>query len=210
MNWRRPSARISRHAAGRTVSDLLTALAPVVRVLEDLGVRHFVGGSLASSAHGMARASLDVDLIAELESHHVSVLVERLHGTYYLDVSRVEAAIRSRRSFNLIHLGTMFKVDVFVTRDRPFDRMAMGRARPEMLGDEPGALQVPVATAEDTVLAKLEWFEAGGRTSERQWADVVGVLKLRQLDADLVYLRRWAPALGVDALLERAIAEAAG
>jgi hypothetical protein len=104
----------------------------------------------------------------------------------------------------------MFKVDVFVSRDRPFDCMAMGRARPEMLGDDPGALQVPVATAEDIVLAKLEWFEAGGRTSERQWADVVGVLKLRQSDADLAYLRRWAAALGVDALLERAIAEAAG
>jgi hypothetical protein len=55
----------------------------------------------------------------------------------------------------------------------------------------------------------MAWFEAGGRTSERQWADVVGVLKLRQSDADVAYLRRWAVALGVEALLEQAIAEAA-
>jgi hypothetical protein len=185
------------------------ALAPVVNVLQDLGVRYFVGGSLASSAHGMARASLDVDLVAELEGRHALVLAERLHEAYYLDVSRIESAIRSRRSFNLIHLATMFKIDVFVAKGRPFDSMALQRAAPETLGDEPGAPVVPIATAEDIVLAKLEWFEAGGRTSERQWTDVVGVLKLRQSDIDPAYLRRWAAALGVGALLERALAETA-
>lgn len=192
------------------MSDLLIALAPVVNVLRDVGVRYFVGGSLASSAHGMARASLDVDLIVELDGRHVPVLVERLHEAYYLDVSRIESAIRLRRSFNLIHLATMFKIDVFVAKGRPFDAMAMQRATPETLGDEPGAPVVPLATAEDIVLAKLEWFEAGGRTSERQWTDVVGVLKLRQSDIDPAYLRRWAAALGVERLLEQALAEAAG
>jgi hypothetical protein len=192
------------------MSDLLMALAPVVEVLQDIGVRHFVGGSLASSAHGMARASLDVDVIAELEGPHAQVLAERLHEAYYLDLSRIESAIRSRRSFNLIHLATMFKIDVFVARGRPFDVMALQRAMPETLGDEPGAPVVPIATAEDIVLAKLEWFDAGGRTSERQWTDVVGVLKLRQSDIDPAYLRRWAAALGVEALLEQALAEAAG
>jgi len=192
------------------VSDLLLALAPVVKVFREIGVRHFIGGSLASSAHGMARASLDVDLIAELVGRHAPVLAERLHEAYYLDASRIEWAIRSRRSFNLIHLATMFKIDVFVAKGRPFDSMALQRATPEMLGDEPEAPVVPMATAEDIVLAKLEWFEAGGRTSERQWTDVVGVLKLRQSDIDPAYLRRWAAALGVEALLERALAEAAG
>jgi hypothetical protein len=185
------------------------ALAPVVKVLQDVGVRHFVGGSLASSAHGMARASLDVDLIAELDGHHAPVLAEGLHEACYLDVSRIESAIRSRRSFNLIHLATMFKIDVFVAKGRPFDSMALQRATPETLGDEPDAPVVPVATAEDIVLAKLESFEAGGRASERQWTDVVGVLKLRQSDLDQAYLRQWAVALGVDALLEQALAEAA-
>jgi hypothetical protein len=191
------------------VSDLLMALAPVVKVLQDIGVRYFVGGSLASSAHGMARASLDVDLIAELDGRHAPVLAERLHEAYYLDASRIETAIRLRRSFNLIHLATMFKIDVFVAKGRPFDAMALQRATPETLGDEPEAPVVPMATAEDIVLAKLEWFEAGGRTSERQWTDVVGVLKLRQSNLDPAYLRRWAAALGVDALLEQALAEAA-
>jgi hypothetical protein len=127
------------------VSDLLAALTPLVEVLEDLGVRFDVGGSLASSAHGMARSSLDVDLVAKLDARHVPALVARLHSAYYLDASRIEAAIRSRRSFNLIHLGTMFKVDVFVAGARPFDRVAMDRAQPESLGDGPDAARVPVA-----------------------------------------------------------------
>lgn len=188
--------------------DLLSALTPVVHALEDLGVRYYVGGSVASSAHGMARASLDVDLVADLAPGHIEPLVSRLQDAYYVDRARVEAAVRSRRSFNLIHLDTMFKVDVFVAGERPFDREALGRACPEALGESPDAPRIYVATAEDTVLAKLEWFRSGGEVSERQWADVVGVLTLGRTTTDQAYLRRWAASLRVADLLERALAEA--
>src|SRR5512136_1834062 len=117
------------------MSDLLAALAPVVRTLDDLAVAYYVGGSLASSAHGVARASLDVDLIAALEPVHVRPLVAALQGSYYLDSDRIEASVRDRRAFNLVHLDTMFKIDVFVARDRPFDREALRRALAQVLGE---------------------------------------------------------------------------
>ena len=190
------------------MSDLLVALTPIIRALNALGIAYCVGGSFASSAHGVARASLDIHLIADLQPTHITPLVEQLQNTYYLDPARVEAAVRSRRWFNLIHLETMFKVDVFLVRDRPFDREALRRARPEAMGEGADAPRVPVATAEDTVLAKLEWFRAGGEVSERQWSDVVRVLKVGAPDTDLAYLWRWAGALGVGDLLGRAITEA--
>jgi hypothetical protein len=115
--------------------------------------------------------------------------------------------VAARSSFNLIHLATMFKIDVFVSKGRPFDREAAARARAQAIDETPDAPRFPVASPEDTVLAKLEWFRLGGETSERQWWDAVGVLKVTP-DVDRAYLRHWAAALGVADLLDRALTDA--
>lgn len=191
-----------------TSAALLDALGPVADALEALGVPYFISGSLASSAHGVARASLDVDIVAALSLDDVEPLVARLTGAYYVNESRARSAVLDRRSFNLIHLATMFKVDVFVPKGRPFDDRRFERAGAEALDESPGARRFPIASAEDVVLAKLEWFRAGGEISERQWSDVIGVLRTDAARLDLRYLRQWAGSLGVSDLLERALAEA--
>jgi hypothetical protein len=187
--------------------ELLAALGPVLRVLGELGVRHFVGGSIASSAHGVARASVDGDVVAELGSAHVAPLVAALRDTYYVPEERIRDAVARRASFNLIHLESMLKVDVFVSRDRPFDRRAFERARPASIGGPCGPT-LPVSSAEDVVLAKLEWYRKGGEASERQWTDVMGVLRVAGSAIDVRYLRLGAAELGVGDLLERALEEA--
>lgn len=187
--------------------ELLAALGPVLRVLGDLGVRHFVGGSIASSAHGVARASVDADVVAELGPAHVAPLVAALRDTYYVPEERIRDAVARRASFNVIHLESMLKVDVFVSRDRPFDRRAFERSRPASIGD-PGGATLPVSSAEDVVLAKLEWYRRGGEVSERQWTDVMGVLQVAGSALDLRYLRGGAVELGVGDLLQRALEEA--
>ena len=192
-----------------TESALLAALRPVADALEALGVRYYLGGSIASSAHGIARASLDADIIAALEPAHVEPLASRLSSAYYVPLGILRAAVAARSSCNFIHLATMFKIDVFVSKGRAFDRQAAARARLEVVDESPEAPRFPVASPEDTVLAKLEWFRLGGETSERQWWDIIGVLKVTH-DADRAYLRQWAPSLGVADLLERALADAAG
>jgi hypothetical protein len=186
--------------------DLLLALGPVLDVFRELGVRHFVGGSIASSAHGVARASIDADVVAELSKRHVARIVAALSGAYYVPEERIRDAVERRASFNLIHLETMLKVDVFVSRDRPFDRRALERARPVVSEGE--AHPLPIASAEDIVLAKLEWYRRGGEVSERQWADVLGVFRASGDQVDRAYLRDGALELGVKDLLDRALAEA--
>ena len=192
-----------------TASDLLAALTPVIDAFDALGIRHYIGGSLASSAHGVPRASIDADVVVDLSFEHVPALVARLRDAYYIDEGRVRSAVERRRSFNAIHLATMFKVDVFVSKGRPFDQQALERARPEALTDASGARRFFLATPEDTVLGKLEWFRAGGEVSERQWGDIVGVLKTGWPQLDQAYLTHWAAAVDVLDLLERARAEAA-
>ena len=192
-----------------TESDLVAALQPVADSLDALGVTFYLGGSLASSAHGVARASLDADVIADLAAEHVDPLVVRLQPDYYIPVDRLRRAVIARSSCNFIHLATMFKIDLFVSKRRPFDREAAARARPHPLGGGAGAREFPIASPEDTVLAKLEWFRLGGESSERQWWDIVGVLKVTR-DADVAYLREWAASLDVGDLLDRALADARG
>ena len=189
-----------------TETDLVAALRPVAEAFDALGVRYFLAGSVASSAHGVARASLDADVVAELDPSKVDRLAHQLEGAYYVSVDQMRTAAADRRSFNLIHLATMFKIDVFVSKGRPFDRSAAERARRHAIGERSDC-QFFVASAEDTILAKLEWFRLGGETSERQWWDIVGVLRVGA-GTDRAYLRRWAEALGVSDLLDRAWSDA--
>jgi hypothetical protein len=191
-----------------TASDLVAALRPVAAALDALGVGYYIGGSVASSAHGIARASLDADLVAALQPEHVDGLVARLGTDYYIPEERLRAAVASRSSCNFIHLATMFKIDVFVSKGRPFDRKAAARARPQAIDEAENAPLFPVASAEDIVLGKLEWFRLGGETSERQWWDIVGVLRVAET-ADREYLRYWAAALNLTDLLDRALSDAA-
>ncbi len=187
--------------------DLLAALTPVVEVLERLDVVHQLGGSVASSAYGRARATMDVHLVARLDESHVRAMAEALQEAYYLDEDAMREAILRRSSFNLIHQATVLKVDVFVPKDRPYDAEALRRRRRDRLDEMPGSREFCMATPEDVVLSKLEWFELGGRVSERQWDDVLGVLRVQGDAIDEVYLRRWAAELQVADLLERALDE---
>jgi hypothetical protein len=190
-----------------TASDLVASLRPVADALDALNVPYYIGGSVASSAHGIARASLDADVVVVLEPEHVDALVARLGAAYYIPIDRLRAAAASKTSCNLIHLATMFKIDLFVSKGRPFDQRAVERAERRAIDEGPDALQVPVASAEDTVLAKLEWFRMGGEISERQWWDIIGVLRVNTT-VDRRYLREWADSLGVTDLLERALVDA--
>lgn len=190
-----------------TEPDLVRALRPVTDALEALGVRYYVGGSLASSAHGIARSSLDVDVLTELKPGHLAGFAGRLADRYYVPEDAARRAVVDHRSFNVIHLETMVKVDVFVSGGRAFDDRCLERATPRT---PPGATgPVRFASAEDTVLLKLEWYRRGGCLSERQWSDVQGMLRtLGPAVADRVYLERWADAIGVRDLLDRALSEA--
>lgn len=178
----------------------------VVRALDALGVAYLVGGSLASSVHGIPRSTHDLDLLVELPGAKVEPLASALEGSFYVDRDMMLDAVRRRASFNVLHLATMFKVDVFVSDRSPLLVAEMSRRQPVELGEPPEIVQV--CSAEDIVIHKLDWYEKGSRISDRQWQDVIGVLKVRGPDLDAAYIRSWAKALDLSALCERAFEEA--
>jgi len=178
----------------------------VTDALEQVGAPYVIGGSFASTIHGVVRSTLDTDIVADLSLEQARPFADLLSGAFYLDLDTIRHAIRIRGSLNLIHLATMFKVDVFIPKGRPFDRQQLARRQPWPVDPDSGRV-IYVATAEDTILAKLEWYRRGNEVSDRQWLDILGVLAVQGDGLDDVYMRRWAAALGVSDLLERALRE---
>ena len=178
----------------------------VIDAFEKLDIPYLIGGSLASALHGTARSTLDTDLVAALRPEQVTPLVDMLKDDFYIDHEMILDAIQHLSSFNVIHLATAFKVDVFIVKTREFDQIQFQRRRLEVVTNEPER-RVYVTTAEDIVLAKLEWYRLGGGVSDRQWRDILGVIKVQagRLDAD--YLQKWAVELGVSDLLQKALKE---
>jgi len=181
----------------------------VADLLDRLGVSYVLAGSFASSVHGEPRSTDDVDVVADLRSGHAAGLVSALGPEWYVSADTVRAAIARGEggSFNAVHLASGVKVDVFVVGADPFDahRVASGSAV-RVVEDPDRVLRVD--TAEHTVLRKLEWYRRGGETSDRQWRDVVGVLRVQGTRLDRRELAVWAERLRVADLLARALREA--
>lgn len=189
-------------------SKVLAAMTPVIETLDRLGVDYYVGGAVASLVHGIYRTTADVDIIAEISLGQVPAFVQSLKGTYYVDADMIKDAIRHRSEFNVIHLDTMFKVDIFLPKRRPFDQAVRQRVQRNELKILEESSVFNMESPEDVILTKLEWYKMGGGVSDRQWGDILGVLKVQKQHVDRDYLRHWAAEIGVADLLARAFQEA--
>ena len=165
-------------------------------------------GSLASSVHGDPRSTNDADIVADLKPAHAAALVAELAPNYVIEEETVLDAIARGRSFNLIDMNELCKIDVFCATGQPHEEATFARrSRAELQRGDPFT-GVDFASAEDTVAYKLHWFRKGGEVSSQQWRDVVGVLRARATTLDFGHLRHWAQQLGVEDLLERALHDA--
>lgn len=182
----------------------------VIAVFDALGIPYAIGGSIASSIHGIGRMTRDADVTAEPFPGREAEFVARFDPSeYYIRLPAVREAIRDRSSFNVLHPPSGFKIDVFVRSDEPFERAAFARKVWERLPDE-SLPPLAFHSAEDIILFKLRWYRLGGEVSDRQWGDVLGVLKVQADRLDDDYLDHWATELGVADLLNRARSEATG
>jgi len=190
--------------------DAVIAMMPVVAEFERLGVRYYVAGSLAASIYGLARTTLDVDLVADLKREHASPLVATLRRDYYVSEPMILDAIARKSCFNVICLANNFKVDVFVSRGRPYDESVFLRTHKDAFGLEGSSdRRFPFPSPEDSLLAKMEWYRLGDETSDRQWRDILEVMMSQQNVLDREYLVHWAESLHVADLLDKAWKEAA-
>lgn len=186
-------------------------LVRLLSVLDRMEISYSIGGSVASSTHGLPRTTMDVDLVANLRPDQIDEFSAALQGEFYVDAQTIRDAFARGRSFNLIHNASAYKFDIFPLREDVYSRTAFGRRRfTEVRALGPQPIECAVASPEDTMLRKLEWYRAGGETSERQWNDLRGILRVSGPVLDYAYLREWAKFLKVDDLLEELLGEESG
>jgi len=180
----------------------------LLEVFDRLEIPYMIGGSGASSVHGLVRTTADIDIVARIGPQDVQLLAAELRQDFYIAEEQVRTALEHSRSFNVIYFRSSYKFDIFpLTADR-YQQVQFGRRRHEMSSLFTGEpLELAVATPEDVILSKLRWFHIGGKVSEQQWHDVLGVIAVQGNGLDLSYLREWAEYLGVPDLLEKALAE---
>ncbi len=182
----------------------MSPLKQFVEVLDRLGIPYVIGGSHASSARGTDyRYTQDVDIVAAIRQAQVDGLATALGRDWYADPAQMRDAIARGRAFNLIHIRSAEKFDVFPAAGE-FERSQLQRATPEAVQFAGDPVVCRVASAEDILLAKLRWYRDGGQTSERQWRDIAGIVAANPR-LDLAYLERWAATLGVSELLSKAL-----
>ena len=182
-------------------SEVIEVALRVAKAFEHLGIDYLVGGSVASSLHGLPRSTQAIDLVARLTLVHVDELVADLSPSFYVDADMIRDAILRGGCFNVIHLDSMFKVDVFVYTPDDLSREEMERRQTIEMAEHAGQT-LSVASPEDVILQKLHWFQLGGRVSERQWLDALGVVKTTGARLDLDYMRLVAKKAGLGEILE--------
>jgi hypothetical protein len=177
----------------------------LTREFDRLGVRYLLGGSHASSLRGKGRTTFDVDIVAAIDPSQADTLASALGRDWYAEASQMREAIRRGQSFNLIFIPMAEKFDIFPATEE-FHQAQLERATRESVEILGSTVECPVATAEDILIAKLQWYRIGGETSGRQWEDIAQII-VRNPALDRQYLSTWAARLRVSDLLERALAE---
>jgi hypothetical protein len=189
--------------------DNLRVIREVLDVFHRLGIAYAVGGSMASGIHGITRYTADADVSVEPFDGLEDQVLGSFGPDYDLSLDAIRQALRDRSTFNIINTSIDFKIDVFIRKDRPFEMSLMARRVSASLG-ETSDRPIRVVSAEDSILLKLERYRLAGEISERQWSDILGVMRVQCDRLDQTYLEQWAEELGVGDLLADARRDAAG
>ncbi|HYO12978.1 MAG TPA: hypothetical protein VE685_07285 [Thermoanaerobaculia bacterium] len=165
----------------------------IAGILNRMGLRYFVTGSVATIFFGEPRFTNDIDIVVDLPADRIKEFcVAFPESDFYVSEESVRRAVRQCSQFNIIHSAGGLKVDVMIPAATPFNASRFARVR--TVRHSPGH-EAPFASPEDVILKKLEYYREGG--SEKHLRDIAGVLKVSGPQIDRNYISDWADRLGL-------------
>lgn len=181
------------------LTDPITVALDIAAILDYLGIPYLIGGSIASAVWGEARATQDIDVVVELANHQIDALLQAVSPRFYASETAIRDAIQHATSFNLIDQESLVKIDLFILTAAPFSQSEFQRRRAYVVREPNQSLVLP--TPEDIIIQKLLCYQMNHRQSDnqsdKQWRDVLGVVKLQGLGLDFAYLWHWVIELGL-------------
>ncbi len=172
-----------------SVQDILRR---ITTSLDRAGIGYMLTGSFASAYYGAPRSTQDIDFVIEATAAGLRAFVEALPGKeYYVDLDSALEAHRRQSMFNVIDLGTGWRIDLIIRKSRAFSLEEFRRRQRVSLND----VSLFVASAEDVVISKLEWAKLA--QSRRQIEDAAAILRVRWDALDRSYLAKWVAELGL-------------
>ncbi|MBD2498077.1 hypothetical protein [Nostoc sp. FACHB-280] len=187
------------------IQDSISLAGEIHQIFESINIPYYVSGGVASSIHGEPRSTRDLDLVIEVQIDQIDLLVITLETAgYYCPAGAVENVKQAKeRMLNITHTETIANADIYISDKSPF---AISQMAHRILINLDGISPFWVASAEDTILQKLLWSR--GSESQKQWRDVLGILKLQAQNLDYVYLVEWAEKLNLVDVFSLALNEA--
>ncbi|HEY2759912.1 MAG TPA: hypothetical protein VGI75_04195 [Pirellulales bacterium] len=184
------------------MSEVDAFLRRVIALLNTAKIPYMVVGSFASGIHGHFRSTHDLDIVIDANSGQLQDFVRFAAADFYADAHAANEALARRSMFNIIDFSSGYKADLIFRKLRKFSESEFGRKQIARLVE----MDIWLASAEDTILSKLEWAKLG--QSERQYQDAFHIATMKGAELDSAYLRRWAVELDVADLLEKLLTEA--
>ena len=185
----------------------LEVLKSFTDILESLGITYVIGGSIASSIYGKVRFTQDADITVESFEDKADEFLRLVSSDFYISSDAMQKALSQKGSFNVVHLESAFKIDVFIQKNTEFERQLLSRRNFMKLSDR-FEKAFSIVSPEDIIMLKLRWYRQTDCTSEKQWQDILSVLEVQKDKLDFEYLKKWASILRIDQLLARAISDA--
>ena len=181
-------------------------LQKVTEIFEQLNIAYAIGGSIASSVYGKVRFTQDADITVENFSQKADDLYALMKSQFYINKDTMYQALKNSSFFNIIHLQSAFKIDIYIEENDDFHKQLLSRSRKIRISQSTGKL-FSVVSAEDIILLKLLWYKSTEYASQRQWSDALGVLAVQKDSLDFNYLKLWSAKLEVNDLLQKAVSE---
>jgi hypothetical protein len=181
-----------------------TAIASLLaQILNTANIPYYITGGVAAIAHGEPRATIDLDVVISIDLADLPTLVANFEANGFYVAGLTDVMSGSLRCLNITHLETIENIDLMISGGEEYDLVKFDRSRLYTL---PGSGEVAIASPEDVIISKLVWRRES--QSDKQWRDILGILKVQREKLDFAYLLEWVEQFGLNKDWQRAKVEA--